>query len=344
MNRLFLILLLPFVLLSCKADFSPNADWKEVPSVYCVLDQDDSISYVRVQKCYLGSGNLKGYSQVADSTNYAAGELSVKILVWGSASDMARDGAIPLRTLNFDYTVLDDKSEGSFASPQQPVYCHVNAAGDLDPDNYYQLIVRKSATGQVIARSSTWLIGDAQHDPWIDRPHPTIYGRSISFRRQASCQIEWYAFPQGRCYQFDIRYYYRNFYLEPDSLRWVDMSLPVITSNLNERTLTTNLALSTFLAEIEHALANDTNTKVFVDSALVSLAVCNEPLNAYLNSIDMIKYASSQEQQLYSNIEGGVGVFGSRRAHLKLLVPTDNSDMPPMGLRYQIAQLGVGFN
>ena len=343
MKRLLPYLLLPFALWSCKADFSPNADWKEVPSVYCVLDQDDSVSYVRVQKCYLGSGNLKDYASVADSTNYSAGELTVKILVWSNADEMLREGATPLRTLDFDYALLTDKENGYFSSPQQPVYIHVNQAGELDPSNYYQLIVSKNTTGEVLARSSTWLVGDATHTPWIERPHPTIFGRSISFRRQANCPIEWYAFPQGRRYQIDIRYYYRNLYLDPDSLQWVDIPMPVRSANLNERTLTANLSLSTFLTSIEHSLANDTNTKVFVDSALVSLSVCNEHLHAYLNSIDMIKYASNQEQQLYSNIEGGVGVFGSRRAHLHYLVPTDNSDTPPLGLRYHIEQLGVGF-
>ena len=29
---------------SCKVEFSPNAPWKDVPSVYCVLDiQEDTV-------------------------------------------------------------------------------------------------------------------------------------------------------------------------------------------------------------------------------------------------------------------------------------------------------------
>ena len=59
MKKLFFVAI-PLILLftSCKVEFSPNAEWKEVPVVWCVLDQMDDTTWVRVQRCFLGEDNL----------------------------------------------------------------------------------------------------------------------------------------------------------------------------------------------------------------------------------------------------------------------------------------------
>ena len=54
-----LILIAASLLLSaCEVEFSPNAEWREIPVVYCVLDQDDDTTFVRVERCFLGEGNI----------------------------------------------------------------------------------------------------------------------------------------------------------------------------------------------------------------------------------------------------------------------------------------------
>ena len=47
---------------SCRVEFSPNAPWRDVPSVYCVLDPEEDTVWVRLQRCYLGEDNLYNYS------------------------------------------------------------------------------------------------------------------------------------------------------------------------------------------------------------------------------------------------------------------------------------------
>ena len=36
------------IITSCKVDFSPNAPWRDVPNVYCVLDPEEDTVWVRV--------------------------------------------------------------------------------------------------------------------------------------------------------------------------------------------------------------------------------------------------------------------------------------------------------
>ena len=74
MKRLFykfsLLPLSIFLFYACEVEFSPNAEWKEVPSVYCILDQDDDTTWVRVEKCFLGEGSIYNYGMISDSINY----------------------------------------------------------------------------------------------------------------------------------------------------------------------------------------------------------------------------------------------------------------------------------
>ena len=51
-----------------------------------------------------------------------------------------------------------------------------------------------------------------------------------------------------------------------------------------------------------------------------------------------------QSRELYSNIEGGRGVFAARRTKLNRWFPADSSILPtPPGLAYQLKQLQIGF-
>ena len=67
---------------SCRVEFSPNAPWRDVPSVYCVLDPEEDTVWVRLQRCYLGEDNLYNYSSIADSNYYLPDAVSVHLLAW----------------------------------------------------------------------------------------------------------------------------------------------------------------------------------------------------------------------------------------------------------------------
>ena len=155
--------------------------------------------------------------------------------------------------------------------------------------------------------------------------------------------MSWRPFARGRRYQATVRYFYRCRFLQPDLLRYIDMPLPVLSGSSRNADIATSLAMSTFLANVETALRGDTNTKDYVDTAVVSLAVCNEPLHAYFNSIELINSSLDQEYAAYTNIEGGVGIFAARRTALKDTILTDNSDVRPYGLHYLLEDLNVGF-
>ena len=111
--RLFSLSLLPLLTVSCEVEFSPNAEWKEIPVVYCLLDQDDDTTWARVERCYLGDGSIYDYGSISDSINYPLGSIEVKLLRIYNGETVA------------EYTFRDttvNRQSGNFANMAQPMY------------------------------------------------------------------------------------------------------------------------------------------------------------------------------------------------------------------------------
>ena len=67
---IILILALSFVFSSCETDFDTIAEWKDITVVYGLLDQKNSVQYIKINKAFLGDGNALVYAQEPDSSNY----------------------------------------------------------------------------------------------------------------------------------------------------------------------------------------------------------------------------------------------------------------------------------
>lgn len=342
MSKFSLLGFLLFVLglASCESEFSPNAEWKEIPSVYCLLDQDDDTTFVRLQRCYLGDGNLYEYGTVADSIYYPDGVMEVQIRVWRNASDMNVSGATPLYVMNFD-RVLRDKVEGSFASGPQPIYSHRNLPGELDSAYTYQLVVRRVSDGSTVATATTRLLGDPSATyGWLKTPSPVGGNGRITFNMlSGSCVIRWTPLDRGRLYQPRVRFYYR-YRFDSDSLRYLDIPCNAVKATSQQSIeLNTSVYKDHYLGEIAKALRSDTNHKVFVDTVGIIMDVANEELNAYMAITTAI---DRQNYQMYNNITGGVGLFAARRTHLMEHVLSDKGDQTT-GMHTLLENLGVGF-
>ena len=134
---------IPIVLLlsACEVEFSPNASWKNVPVVYCLLDQDDDTTWVRVQRCYLAEDNIYNYGQNSDSINYPQGSISVSLLAY--------ENGVQKDSMAFKYTTRD-RDTGNFASTAQPLYCF-RTKNRLNENYTYVLTVRNTADNSVLA-------------------------------------------------------------------------------------------------------------------------------------------------------------------------------------------------
>jgi hypothetical protein len=77
--NIVILLLLSLFFNSCKNDLKLNAPYKEYPSIYAVLNPQDKVQMIRINKVFLGEGDANTMAQIADSVNYPAGELEVTL-------------------------------------------------------------------------------------------------------------------------------------------------------------------------------------------------------------------------------------------------------------------------
>lgn len=336
----FFLLVFVVGLTSCENEFTPNSEWKELPSVFCLLDQDDDTTFVRLQRCYLGDGNLYDYGSIADSIYYPDGEMEVLIRVWAQESDLSTSGAMPLFEMNFD-RILRDKVDGSFSSGPQPLYCHRNLPGELDSAYTYQLVVRRVSDGSTVATAVTRLLGDPSDTyGWLKTPSRVGGNGRVTFNMMTgSCVIKWTPLDRGRLYQPRVRFYYR-YRFAPDSLRYTDIVCEAVkATSVQSLELNTSVYKEHYLGEIAKALRADTNHKTFVDTVAIIMDVANEHLNAYIAATTAV---DRQNYQTYNNIVGGVGLFAARRAHLMEHVLSDKGDQTT-GMHTLLENLQVGF-
>lgn len=112
--RLFPLLagLLLLAISSCKETIDYNGDFEETAIVYGLLDQGDSIHYVKITRAFGGSNNSLEVAQIPDSSYFP--NLSVVI-------EEVINSAVT-RTWILDDTILNNKESGIFYNPDQKVY------------------------------------------------------------------------------------------------------------------------------------------------------------------------------------------------------------------------------
>ncbi len=118
LQRFFIVLISLFGFNSCKNDLKVNAPYKEIPSVYAVLNPQEKVQIIRVNKVFLGEGDANKMAQISDSINYPAGEITVTLNRFLNGVQVDANPILKKRTIVFrDSMIL--ASEGAFNRNQR---------------------------------------------------------------------------------------------------------------------------------------------------------------------------------------------------------------------------------
>lgn len=302
-----IMLIISLFIASCETDFDQNAEWKEVMVVYGLLNQTDSISYIKVNKAFLGDGSAIVYAQEPDSNLYG-NDIEVRMEQW-------RDGSM-VKEFVFDTTTLYNKDSGLFYYPQQPLYQCVTYQ-ELDDESEYKLFIRNKKSGLEVMSNSPLV-----HDFTVLKPaynHPTL--PTISFPDNNSAKdITWYSAVNGRRYEILLRFnFYEKFYDKPDTLsRSVEMRFPTRRSeDINGGDeMEVKLANDDFYINLQNMIPYDAAKEDNVDIRIpgkieILFSVAAEEFNLYME-VNEPSNSIVQDRPEYTNIENGLGLFSSR--------------------------------
>lgn len=106
------IILLLALVTSCKEDIDLRGDAQETAVVYGLLNQSDSLHFIKINRAFLSNDNSLVTAQIPDSNYFDQVEATVKEIVGGSVA----------RTWTLQDTIIDNKEPGVFYAPQQKLY------------------------------------------------------------------------------------------------------------------------------------------------------------------------------------------------------------------------------
>lgn len=97
---------------SCKEDIDLIGDAEETAVVYSLLNQADSVHFVKINRAFLSNTNSLITAQIADSNYFQNVVATVKEVVNGNVT----------RTWILDDTLVENKEPGAFFAPEQKLY------------------------------------------------------------------------------------------------------------------------------------------------------------------------------------------------------------------------------
>lgn len=323
---------------SCDVEFDPNGKWQETTIIYGVLDQDADTNFIRVQKCFLGEGNYIEFAKQKDSIYYRQDELEVSLYgfyEWESSGWDTINNARQKIYLN--YTESYTKPEGGFYSNIAPVYYTTTK---LIPDFVYYLVIKNLKTGNVVTSTTKLVANYTVNEPSNSRFE---FKYSVPFK-QNILECKWINQSltakgiMGRLYQPAIKFSF----LENGQVQHIFIDFSTVSNPFfdADRTISYIATEREFLSQIKEKIGKRgvAERKFLLDEPTFELYVyaCNEDLKAYMeNNTPEI---SLSEKPIYTNVNNGVGIFASRRLHVKRSYSTWKEVVEG-----NIEDLGLGF-
>jgi hypothetical protein len=200
------LLSLFLILSSCEEDFDITAPYKNITIAYGLLDVNDDTTFLRINKAFLGDGNVLEMVKIEDSSIYVNG-LDAYIEEWSGGNFLA--------AYQLDSMTIDNKDTGTFYNPYQLLYF---GTFEVKTDMHYKL---KIFVNNKEVSSDTYPVND------FTMSQPTAGAKFINFKKGVQNAVEWESAKYGKRYEVLIRFNYRELQADdPDTIyRKVDWVL-----------------------------------------------------------------------------------------------------------------------
>jgi len=315
-------LLAASLLTACSTELDINEPYKDITIVYGLLNQKDSVHFVKVNKAFLGEGNAYDMALVRDSSEYSGEAISYAKVFRVNSSGAVVD-SFPLLD-----TVVVNREPGAFYAPVQKLkyfqtpYTQSIPASNLGTrmflwqDDSYRLVM--SVNGRTIT-AETPITNDFKVDP-VDQD-TVSNGARIGLRNIAGNNYSDYEFnwtSRADCKRFVVSWRFR--FDEVTGTDTVARSIsqkiggPKVSSFVNED-MAVRLTGESFYSSVESQIKSmpgwqDVDRRIFMGIDFI-VSVANEDLHTYLTLTEPVT-GIVNDRPTYSNIENAIGVWGSR--------------------------------
>lgn len=321
---------LMFFMNSCETDFDTTADWEDITVVYGIIDQNDSLQYIKINKAFLGEGNVLQFAQEYDSTHYP-----FEMRVWIEAFN---ESGQKVQTIVFDTasSYKPEDPDAVFPTGAQTIY-------KGGPENYYEIKYIIEPPFDTVGFRKLWLNDENTYTLNIEFPDSSKIVTSETGLVMDFAMTR--PFPQSKFVKFvpnssvptvfawekpdndEGRFRYEllvkfNYQEEKQDGSISDKSIDLVsnitvTPPLGGNEMTYYYWDNSFFVSCANSIPyddpseeDDVKTRYTVDIEMV-VSVAGEAFNLFMQ---VYEPSSSivQEKPPYTNVENGIGVFSSR--------------------------------
>lgn len=290
-HRILISILAIILFSTCSKDIEIVADYQDITIVYGILDPDDSITYIRIQKGYLSDGDILEAAQIQDSIEYPY-KLDVKLK---SGSNI----------ILFDTITLFNKENGIFSAPKTRVYYAVTKGLLSTIENTFLEINNPKLNKQV---SSSTILHNSNSIKY-SQPKFNIDFEDVEL-------IEFETRKNARIYDFTLRFHYMEQNPNDNSTReylYIDWGFPrTITRDiLGGETIQHFIEAQSFYHFLtSHIEETSTKQRYYGQIELI----INSADNTYYTYMEAINQEGTlvTEKPLFTNIDNGLGIFTAR--------------------------------
>lgn len=285
---------------ACKNDVALNADYKEIMVVYGLLDINDTVHYVRIERAYQNTNaTAQSIAQKPDSLYFDSLDVKLVESVTGTVFQLTKE-------------VTTVKDSGYFQNKVNVLY---RFKGALNPQRTYTLYAKNPKTNYQ-ATASTAVIGN---------PSRFIYpaGDTIDLLAGKQMKISFTTGINAKAYDLFFRFRwneydsvtnaflgskYLDYYLERSKTITGSISVPELMESSSQTDDIINF--------IGGALVPKKGVKRQMTDIDVCHAGATDDLNVYLD-ISKPSIGIVQKKPEFSNVTNGYGIFTSRNVYFK---------------------------
>ena len=318
-TKLFLVVLAGGGIFSCSTDVDLNGDWQDITIVYGLLDQDDNVHFVRINKAFLGDGNALLFAQVRDSSEYSNSNMIAYI--------QEKVSGTVVRTFPLRDTTIGNRDPGVFYGPDQTVYYFL--ANDLDENATYELNIEigQDQSDLKVVTASTNLVKSFIFSQPTKNGTPGFPSSQITYATANSStsnfyptsSIKWQTAKDGERYETKLTLNYLEVTPTDSVMRSIDWNLGVQKAvdldggDEMEKAVAGDLFYQWVASKISNTPelnGNDVIRRKFrgID---YTVTVAGEELNIYMELNEPVT-GIVQSRPSYTNVINGTGLFSSR--------------------------------
>ncbi len=350
---------------SCKNDLHILAPYKESVSVYGILNPQDTIQMIRINKIFLGEGNAYTMAQVSDSVNYKPGVLTVSLQRFDAngVQQPTTKGSTKTEIILRDTVIQLASTSSQVFNPNQRLYI---TSDRLFNSGTYKLKIYNNETKNVFT-SQTVMVDTVRmtggYDPIRWPFYPVPYGSGnptfwyLDYSNPVTSRtVRFVSIANAREYTCIIHFHYKdsilgNSVLQPHT---VDIVLPSVKSSGlgGGELLAVGFTSGDIYAAVEGAInkaGDPTNLAGRHVTHLDFQVTAGAQEYSDFLQISAPSTSVAQDKPTYTNIDGGFGIFSSKsirvfpKALSNTFIDYMASKKPLCSMKFLTSSGGISF-